>query len=386
MHQFIHIESYAKTPSTQKKPSKPKTEQQALKAKLKAKNAPPPDKKWGVKDILDEALRREPDACKHVLIPNMKPNFILGTEDDLNNLEKRLDRIVENVRAVDKRKAQDDTHILLAGVASFPREVYETEPDLYEKWKDKTVEYLKEKFGTALVSIIEHLDERQPHFHFYCINEQGANVKLIHDGYIAQSKEERFSKAGKEAYKKAMSDFQTDYHEKVGMVIGMTRDGPKRQRLTGVENAARKKEARQVARDIQNISESCLEMMVENSKLERKKSNITEQEYEFLQYKKAEEKRVSDLKEELHIAYQMKMTELAKEKEELAEEKANLLELARRVNADKEEVALRAEKLTEIEKWKFEAENKPYQYDWTEGLIPGQKKSATRADDFSMGS
>lgn len=397
MHQFIHVESYAKTPSTQKKPSIPKTKEQAIKAKLKSQNAPAKDKKWGVKDILDEALRREPEACKHVLVPNMKPNFIIGTEEDFSTLERKLDSIVEKVRAQDKRKAQADTHILLSGVASFPREVYETEPELYEKWKEKTLDFLKEKYGSNLYGVIEHLDERHPHMHFYCINEQSANVKFIHEGHIAQSKAnppgQRVSKAGTEAFKKAMEDFQTDYHQSVGLVIGMTRDGPKRQRLTAVENAARKDEARQQARDIENISKSCVELMLENSKVDSRKSNITEHEYEFHQYKKAEEKRLREMEEELNTVYQMKNAEISSREKKLAQGEKELeyqkIELARRDKANQLELARRENEMDDKAKeyYRLTKENEQPLTDYTIGFRPeDEKKSATRADDLSWGS
>jgi flagellar biosynthesis/type III secretory pathway protein FliH len=48
-------------------------------------------------------------------------------------------------------------------------------------------------------------------------------------------------------YKQAMKKFQDEYYSKVGIKLGLTRDGPKRMRLSRAENNARKQEANRMA-------------------------------------------------------------------------------------------------------------------------------------------
>lgn len=51
-------------------------------------------------------------------------------------------------------------------------------------------------------------------------------------------------------YKQAMKKFQDEYYSKVGIKLGLTRDGPRRMRLSRAENNARKAEANNLANAI----------------------------------------------------------------------------------------------------------------------------------------
>ena len=55
-----------------------------------------------------------------------------------------------------------DAALLLAGVASFPRESANNDPELYKKWEELTVAYLKNKYGANLRAVLMHDDEEHP--------------------------------------------------------------------------------------------------------------------------------------------------------------------------------------------------------------------------------
>ena len=214
MYQFIHIETYALKASSKVKPTSKKQGSGKI--------------KYSASHIIDEALR-EVKACPHVDNP-MPPKFVLGSEDDMRNLIPRINDAVSKFKNPDGRKLRSDAHILLAGVASYPREAEQDNPDNYEKWKAKTVDFLQKKYGDKLTVVLEHQDEAHPHLHFYCLDEQSPNVKMLHDGYAAASKHPQLSKESGLAYKAAMREFQNAYYQDVGVSTGLTRIGPGRKR------------------------------------------------------------------------------------------------------------------------------------------------------------
>lgn len=84
MFQFIHVETYALKASTKQRPVKPPKDGKAPINPTKVKN------KYSAGQIIDEVLR-EPHAVPHVENPQ-KPNFVLGSEDDLRTLIPGLKR------------------------------------------------------------------------------------------------------------------------------------------------------------------------------------------------------------------------------------------------------------------------------------------------------
>ena len=232
MYQFIHIETYALKASSKVKPTSKKQGSGKI--------------KYSASHIIYEALR-EVKACPHVDNP-MPPKFVLGSEDDMRNFIPRINDAVSKFKNPDGRKLRSDAHVLLAGVASYPREAEQDNPEAYQKWKSSTVDFLKSKYGDKLSVVLEHQDEAHPHLHFYCIDEQSPNVKMLHDGYAAASKHPQLSKESGLAYKAAMREFQNAYYQDVGVSTGLTRMGPGRKRLSRVEWNSQKAEAQQIAK------------------------------------------------------------------------------------------------------------------------------------------
>jgi len=239
MYQFIHIETYALKASSKIKPNPKKGGETKV--------------KFSASQIIDEALR-EVNACPHVDNP-MPPKFVFGSENDMRNLIPRINDAVLRFKNPDGRKLRSDAHVLLAGVASYPRESEQEDPQAYQRWRSSTVDFLKQKYGDHLAVVVEHQDEGHPHLHFYCINEQCPNIKLIHDGHAAAAAHPPLSKDATLAYKSAMREFQNDYYQKVGVQMGLARTGPGRKRLSRSAWMAQKAEAKELAKAYEATSD-----------------------------------------------------------------------------------------------------------------------------------
>jgi hypothetical protein len=209
MYQFFHIETYAR---------------QAHKAKKS---------NWTARDIADEADRK-PEACKHVGSPK-PPNVLFGVtpSEAVDFAEQGVAKEKDSMG----RKIRSDRAILLAGVASYPKD-----GERYEEWKALTLDWLKAEYGTGLRSVVEHLDEEHPHVHFYVVANEPSKTKELHHGEVCADiaiKAGRKNEAGKE-YRRGMTELQDLFYKAVAIKVGLARTGPKRARLSNEAYAAEK--------------------------------------------------------------------------------------------------------------------------------------------------
>lgn len=216
-YQFIHIEDYGKTVSKKKK-----NDGKSDKYKKESKGR-------SVREIIAEA-KRENGNCPHVENPE-DPKLLYGV--DLDQVEKLAYEYHENTKIHDKngkeKKLRTDANILLAGVISLNRDNIE----IWEEYKNDSIQYLKNKYGKNLISVIEHTDEANPHIHFYCIQNTGKKFDLIHDGKKALfENKDKIKHEQNIAYIEAMRNLQEDFWKVVSKNFGLTKDGPKRARLS----------------------------------------------------------------------------------------------------------------------------------------------------------
>jgi flagellar biosynthesis/type III secretory pathway protein FliH len=255
-----------------------------------------------VATILAEATRQN-GYCDHVENP-LPPVPIYG---NINNVSQKCQEWLDETKDPSGKKVRKDSCVLLAGVVSCaPEDNYK-----WEDIRDATLKYLIEKFGEdRVVAVVEHIDEPfqdgeykgtiQKHLHYYVVPRPGEQFENIHEGkkavaqvkknWVAKIKEysqdpelipggivEKLGKLKKGSlspaeiktatpevllkslklisnanaemifYKQAMKKFQDEYYSKVGIKLGLTRDGPKRMRLSRAENNARKQEANRMA-------------------------------------------------------------------------------------------------------------------------------------------
>lgn len=182
---------------------------------------------WSARDIASEAMRVE-GHCEHVETP--EPPRVLYGVDALKAAEMAAewgDQATTITSKGKKRALQSNAPVMACGVVSWPRE----RMDEWPAYRDATVEALKEKYGDRLKSVVEHLDERHPHLHFYAVPRPGDDFGVVHEGYAA-SREARKTPENKirTAFRDAMKGWQDWLHAAVGVQFGLERIGPARER------------------------------------------------------------------------------------------------------------------------------------------------------------
>ncbi|MBK0114498.1 MULTISPECIES: plasmid recombination protein [unclassified Delftia] len=221
-YQFIHVEAYAREGSQQSKKDKKTGEISKT-------------KKHSASDIAGEAERKE-GYCDHVAEPK-QPKLCWGVPPSKAVAEATA--WAEGEKDAQGRKLRKDALCLLAGVVSISNELEE----FWDEHKQRTIAWLKEKYGSRLRSVVEHTDEKHPHLHFYCIPKPGERFEILHDGYKASAEAKRAGKlkgAQNTAYIKAMQTMQDSFYMGVASKTGLARLGPKVQRLTRDEWKAQK--------------------------------------------------------------------------------------------------------------------------------------------------
>ncbi|MEO9517492.1 MAG: plasmid recombination protein [Paracoccaceae bacterium] len=222
-----------------------------------------------VQQVLDEAAR-EPEFSIHVESPT-PPNIIYGFTPQ--QVRDKHDKIVAAgyVEAtlkdgtVARRGIRKDRHTLLTAVASYPLLMAQVADDAaareeYERWIELNVRWLKDTFGDQLVSVIEHVDEEHPHIHAFILPLGDASCSARHLNPAWQIKEEAEAlaresgksakeavKLGNLAYRARGRELQDQYFDEVGLPAGLTRVGPKRERLSREQWKQRKEQARRDA-------------------------------------------------------------------------------------------------------------------------------------------
>ena len=234
MFQYIHAEVYAR----------------------KACTNPKNKTKYCIDDIIGEVIR-DPAHSEAIANPQ-PPRYIISSEAGLKGMLMKIKENAANYRDKMGRKMREDAPVLVAGVASFPREIAEKDPDLYARWESLTVAYLQGKYGDNLRAVVMHNDEEQPHIHFYVYSDTEVNAKALHYGHKAKKNFIAASKA-----------FQDDYHAQVAIHCGMARLGPKKQRLTRAEWKAQKEHAMKVAAAESALLDAAAQREVNAAKQER---------------------------------------------------------------------------------------------------------------------
>lgn len=209
--QFMHVELYSR-------------EEPAKKTINKSKNI---NHKSDVRTttasgVLSE-MKREEGFTSH-LEAIAAPEVLYGS---ISDLERSIERYEAEYKTTDKngkeKKLRKDACILLAGVVSLDR----ADEEIWEEYKTKSIEYLKNKYGENLKCVVEHTDETNPHFHFYVVGNKDQDLNLLHDGKLAVSKlaKEDKKKLHQTAYTEAMIKFQDDFYTKVSNKFGLSRTG-----------------------------------------------------------------------------------------------------------------------------------------------------------------
>ncbi|MDG3088813.1 plasmid recombination protein [Vibrio hannami] len=256
-YQLIHLEIYNNNPS---KPAKP-----------------------SMYCIVNEAMRVD-RFCPHVYQPQT-PEILFGLDP-----RKLPDIAIERSKmAKDKkgRKVRKDAPLLLAGVISIP-----AESDIdFKKFLSLSLRFLKHTYGQNLASVVLHLDESHPHLHFYAIpslKDGGFSMAEIHPGIKARS--ECVGKGYSEkanAYKQAMRGYQDMFYAQVGSKLGMTRLGPRVQRLTRKQWKAQQAQAQALSAKHFDLIKRQRKINAIQKSVEAAKNEIQQREIKLTQIEKS---------------------------------------------------------------------------------------------------
>ncbi len=207
--QFAHVDGYARKGSSQTNKT---------------------GKKRGVfsaQEIADEAERKD-GSCSHVKLPQ-PPIIHFGVSP--SEVVKLSAEWAEHAKDASGRKLRIDGLCLAAGTFSVPPDLDDQE---WPAYRDAMIEYLRERYGERMRSVVEHTDEAHRHCHFYLVPLPGEDFGAVHEGVAARRMvAAQGKKKGQQnaAYNVAMRSWQDDLW-KVGQRYGLARIGPRRRRLT----------------------------------------------------------------------------------------------------------------------------------------------------------
>jgi len=290
MFQFAHMNTYARTPQAGKKGKKAHS----------------------VNEILDET-ERVPENCPHVIAPQ-RPKVIAGMSPA--DLRRNIDDIIKSRKIEGKRAPRGDIHVLAAAVYSWPETVQYHDHDRLDKFIEDTLKFHREHIG-EIDSAVLHMDEEYPHIHVYIVDP---DARRLSPGWVAKREAEskgENSATQNQRYKEAMVGFQDKYYEEVGMLNGLARIGPKRQRLTRREFRESKPARLAAADDLRAAQERAL--------IAQQRADYIEENARLLDAKAiAAEERLKTAEENARVSE--KRAEVATETARLSEENARTLE------------------------------------------------------------
>lgn len=230
-----------------------------------------------IAQVLGEAARdplyshhvTEPQPCR--VVYGLSPAEVQKRHDEMIS-QGAVTVTLKNGKTA-QRGVRQDRHSLLTAVASHPNLTTQVQANPaaradYEAWVRRNIAYLRDLFGDQLVSVIEHVDEEHPHIHAYILplSDPNCSARDLNPCWLAKSAGEAAAraegeddqaavKAGHRAYRKRARELQNHYHSVVGLASGLTRTGPKRERLSRAQWRARKEAASHAAKTMQLIED-----------------------------------------------------------------------------------------------------------------------------------
>lgn len=216
-----------------------------------------------VDQVIDEATR-DPEFSTHVENPApVRPLYgdpSTFKADHAAHVAARSTVAVLKDGSEKRRSIRTDRHTMASIVMSYPvpRSAITTD-EAREKlvaWEKRNLDWLQEKYGAQLRVVLAHDDESHPHLHAWLLpDNDDADATMLHPGKVAKKEVEagckqdgmqprEAVKLGNRALKEAMTAWQDEYHQLVGVPEGLTRSGPKRRRLSREQWKAEKATAK----------------------------------------------------------------------------------------------------------------------------------------------
>lgn len=192
--------------------------------------------------ILGEA-DRQPEMSTHVEQPK-PPTWAYGSAAAVRQAVERHMAAQAPVRlkggGVAWRKRRHDHKCLVAGVLAYPLSMAQfrklsADPTMRQKaaaafqaWRDASIKWLKDQYGDKLAGVVIHIDEANPHMHFFVAGDAqrthpGMRAELVNDTRL-EVPAERMA-----AHKAGLAAWLTQYHVEVSQRFGIQRgDGTSR--------------------------------------------------------------------------------------------------------------------------------------------------------------
>jgi hypothetical protein len=237
---FFHVNKYAVRPPAPGKKKAASTSDN--RASAVAKGADVESIGNDIRKIAAEA-ERQLGSCPHVPAPQ-RPRRLYGVSPSAAadiaedwHLQARVPKRTAN-GGVKMCKHRVDSACALVGVISAPPE-FRTE-GRWAPFMARSVQWLKEHYADRLRCVVEHLDEPQPHLHFWVVPRPQERFSAVHPGLRAKEDESDHASYAllNGVYKAAMSALQDEFFEEVGERFGLQRVSVKGQRFTPEEFVA----------------------------------------------------------------------------------------------------------------------------------------------------
>lgn len=237
--------------------------------------------------------RRDPSASLHVSVPDRAIKF---GGSPIDELERIHDEAASKARIAVKggrvRRLRQDQNTLLAIVISHPYKTEDIITDEAKKAELKVFErhiknWLRSKYGSDLKTVVRHMDEKYYHLHAFVLPLSDPEMKAsrYHPGIMAKeavmtkgkkdgTDKKLLRRLGDKAYRDAMRAWQDELYAEVSQFSGLTRLGPKRQRLTREQWHAQQSQARALQQAHEAVRAREVILQAENAD---KMSNLDQQ-------------------------------------------------------------------------------------------------------------
>ena len=203
-------------------------------------------------DFVFGEVMRVAGCCDHVEHPQ-PPVLVYGMDvPALKTLHDGMAGVATSTNAKGQRRGiRKDQKTLATIILSHPGDQPGIAP--VGEWQERSIRWLKDKYGDDLKTVVRHDDEAHPHLHAYLL-PQDAEMRAasFHPGMKAKAAVTRRgasieeNRAGDKAYRQAMREWQDDYHQAVGVPCGLLRIGPSRRRLSRADYMNEKQQAQRV--------------------------------------------------------------------------------------------------------------------------------------------
>lgn len=233
-----------------------------------SKQAKTKKKKTTVEGACGEAQRIE-GFTEHIDDPE-PADVVYGMDpmDLYEQIKSRFKAQNKELKKAGKKARQKDSLLMSAGVFSYPGDYDEG----FLAWQADCLTYLKKEYGEKLKSVVVHLDESNPHLHFFLCDFDTLTVDRGLDPAKTDQRKQRVLKDGTHIGQiQAYKAFQDRFQDAVGVKYGHARKIGSRDRIH-----APPKVVRAILADIAANKVEALELEKLRGKILTKQEALTE--------------------------------------------------------------------------------------------------------------